>query len=102
MGIKPLKTGETWEPSRGETIESYREDLEVGVEWVGETGGEALKDVAAIADSANTGTSELASKVAGLENQPLLLWWDGTGTKPTLMPGWVLINTSTGVVEKGN
>ncbi|MCG7440668.1 hypothetical protein [Corynebacterium sp. ACRPQ] len=79
-------------------------------EHTGNEAGKAFAQIAAQADSANKGTSDLSKRVAALEKQstspdltgyPLLLWWDGTGTKPALKPGWALINITTGKVEKG-
>lgn len=79
-------------------------------EHTGNEAGKAFAQIAAQADSANKGTSDLSKRVAALEKQstppdltgyPLFLWWDGTGTKPTLKPGWALINITTGKVEKG-
>lgn len=87
-------------------------------EHTGQEAGKAFAHIAAQAESANKGTSDLSRRVAALEKAPgpdlssyvtakyleslpLLLHWDGTGTKPQLKPGWGLFNTTTGVIEKG-
>lgn len=72
----------------------------------GEALGEVIGEVNAKAESSNETTGAiiedieaLEGRVDALEGAPLLLHWDGTGTRPTLKPGWALLNTNTGVVE---
>lgn len=109
MGINP-NSGDGVE--KNYTIDGRHdaEGLVSDAEHTGQEAGKAFAHIAAQADSANNGTSELSKRVAALEKQstptdfsnyPLLLWWDGTGTKPALKPGWALINITTGKVEKG-
>lgn len=117
MGIKP---------NRGDKVETnYRIDgsaeaqqLINDAEHTGNEAGKVFTEISAQADSANKGTSDLSRRVAALEKSPgpdlsayitakyleslpLLLHWDGKGTKPQLKPGWGLFNTSNGTVEKG-
>lgn len=109
MGIRP-NSGDGVE--RNYTIDGRHnaENLVTEAEHTGQEAGKAFAHISAQADSANTGMSELSKRVSALEKQstppdltgyPLLLWWDGTGTKPALKPGWALLNTSTGTIEKG-
>ena len=66
----------------------------------GDALGETIADVNSTASSANTTVGEIIADIEALEALPLLLHWDGTGTRPTLKPGWALFNTTTGVVEQ--
>lgn len=43
----------------------------------------------------------LEGRVDALESQPLLLHWNGAGTRPQLKPGWALLNTSTMTIDQG-
>lgn len=109
MGIRP-NSGDGVEHNYVIDGRHDAEGIVSDAEHTGNEAGKAFAHIAAQADSANNGTSELSKRVAALEKQstppdltgyPLLLWWDGTGTKPTLKPGWALINITTGKVEKG-
>ena len=109
MGIRP-NSGDGVEHNYVIDGRHDAEGIVSDAEHTGNEAGKAFAHIAAQADSANTGTSELSKRVAALEKQstpidlsgyPLLLWWDGTGAKPALKPGWALINITTGKVEKG-
>ena len=106
MGIKPDRDANLTPPTS--TSSDRYGDMNAGLEADGAKAGEVLKDINAKAGSANAGATELAAdltaaekRITSLENLPLLLHWDGTGTRPQLKPGWGLLNTTTGVVEKG-
>ena len=109
MGIKPLGS-QPYTPPPADTVENRMGGTTNELEDTGAKVGEGLAEIDAKASSANTGMSELSKRVSALEKQstppdltgyPLFLWWDGTGTKPPLKPGWALININTGKVEKG-
>lgn len=75
------------------------------IEADGAKASEVLAEIAVKAESANQSSGELAARVKALEEAlpgglPLVVWWDGTGVRPALQPGWLLINTTTGVVER--
>lgn len=87
-------------------------------EHTGNEAGKVFSQIAAQADSANKGTSDLSKRVATLEgrkppdlskyvstaalnNLPLVLYWDGKSDKPPLQPKWRLFNGETGKIEKG-
>lgn len=117
MGINP-NSGDGVEKNYTVDGRTDATNIVSDAEHTGQEAGKAFAHIAAQAESANKGTSDLSRRVAALEkasgpdlsgyttkqeleNLPLLLFWDGTGTKPQLKPGWGLFNTSTGVVEKG-
>mgnify|MGYP006982258307 CR=1 FL=1 len=109
MGINP-NSGDGVEKNYTIDGRQNAENLVTEAEHTGQEAGKVFAHIAAQSDSANTGMSELSKRVSALEKQstppdltgyPLFLWWDGTGTKPPLKPGWALININTGKVEKG-
>lgn len=101
MGIRPYSSGQVPVRAQQDSVQSRYGAWQAGLNDTGSKFGEGLADVDAKAASANSGAGELAIDLTALESQPLLLWWDGTGTKPQLKPGWGLFNTATGKVEKG-
>ena len=113
-------------PNSGDGVErNYnihgRHDVEgivTDAEHTGQEAGKAFSHIAAQADSANTGTSELSKRISKLESKappdlskyvpietlhslPLVLYWDGKSAKPPLQPNWRLFNGDTGQIEKG-
>lgn len=87
-------------------------------EHTGQEAGKAFAHIAAQADSANKGTSDLSKRVSALEGRkqpdlskyvtaaalndlPLVLYWDGKSTKPKVQPKWRIFNGETGQIEKG-
>ncbi|WP_412100217.1 hypothetical protein [Corynebacterium aurimucosum] len=117
MGIRP-NTGENVETHYRVDGSTEAQQLINDAEHTGNEASKVFAEVAAQAESANKGTSDLSRRIAALESSPgpdlsayvtakyleslpLLLHWDGKGTKPQLKPGWGLLNTTTGVVEKG-
>lgn len=105
MGIKPDRDTNLTPPTS--TPNDRYGDMNAGLEKDGAKAGEVLKDINAKAASSNSGMVELAAdltaaenRITALENLPLLLHWDGTGTKPQLKPGWGLFNTTTGKMEE--
>ncbi|MGV0369506.1 hypothetical protein ACUY29_12125 [Corynebacterium aurimucosum] len=93
-------------PDKGDKVETnYRidgsaeaQELINESEYTGNEAGKVFAEISAQADSANSGASELSKRVGAIERLPLLLWWDGTGTRPVLKPGWALYNVATGEV----
>lgn len=117
MGISP-NSGDGVEKNYAVDGRHDAENLVTESEHTGQEAGKAFAYIAAQTESANKGTSDLSRRVAALEKSPgpdlsayitvkyleslpLLLHWDGKGTKPQLKPGWGLFNTSNGTVEKG-
>lgn len=117
MGIKP-NSGDGVE--KNYTVDGRTDVTSIvsDAEHTGNEAGKVFAHIAAQTESANKGTSALSKRVAALEtasgpdlsgyatkqeleNLPLLLHWDGKGTKPQLKPGWRLFNTTTGTVERG-
>lgn len=117
MGINP-NSGDGVE--RNYTIDGRHdaENLVTDSEHTGQEAGKVFSQIAAQADSANKGTSDLSKRVATLEgrkppdlskyvatetlnNLPLVLYWDGKSKKPALQPSWRLFNGATGQIEKG-
>ena len=108
MGIRPYSRGQV--PVRA-APDSAETRFKPWVDDLGDAGaktGEVWADTDAKASSSNQGFTRLAAdltaaenRITALENLPLLLLWDGTGTKPQLKPGWGLFNTTTGAIEKG-
>lgn len=99
-------------PNNGDKVETnYRVDGSAEAqqlinesEHTGNEAGKVFAEIDAQARSSNKGMSELSKRVTALEklkNLPLVLYWDGKSTKPTLQPKWRLFNGSTGQIEKG-
>lgn len=99
MGIRPLGNGPKPTYGQDDTNSRYG-DWVSDLENAGETSGEVLAEIDAKSSSSNQSTQDLATAIRDLESQPILLWWDGNGTKPRLKPGWGLFNTSTGKMEE--
>ena len=108
MGLRPYAQGQVpvrAEPDSAETrFKTWVDDLEDA----GAKTGKVWAEIDAKASSSNEALTKLSgdltaaeNRITKLENLPLLLHWDGTGTKPQLKPGWGLFNTATGQVEKG-
>lgn len=117
MGINP-NSGDGVE--KNYTVDERTDATSVvsDAEHTGNEAGKVFAQIAAQADSANKGTSDLSKRVATLEskkppdlskyvaieklnNLPLVLYWDGKSTKPPLQPNWRLYNGETGQIEKG-
>lgn len=108
MGIRPYARGQVPVPAEQDDVKSRFGAWVDDLEDAGEKSGEAYAEIDAKASSSNNSVSKLSAdltaaenRITALENLPLLLHWDGTGTRPQLKPGWGLLNTTTGVVEKG-
>ena len=121
MGIKPDGLANA---PRSDTADSRFGDLSNAVKSDGGVVSEEVSKISAKAESSNAAAAELAADIVDLEKRvmaleadtgpdlsayvtakyleslPLLLRWDGTGTKPQLKPGWGLFNTSTGKMEE--
>lgn len=117
MGINP-NSGDGVE--KNYTVDGRTDATSVvsDAEHTGQEAGKVFAQIAAQADSANKGTSDLSKRVATLEgkkppdlskyvatetlnNLPLVLYWDGKSSKPALQPKWRLFNGATGKIEKG-
>lgn len=99
-------------PNKGDKVErNYRVDgsteaqqLINDSEHTGNEAGKVFAEIDAQASSSNKGMSELSKRVTALEklkDLPLVLYWDGTSTKPPMQPNWRLFNGETGQIEKG-
>ncbi|OFQ44853.1 hypothetical protein [Corynebacterium sp. HMSC076D02] len=117
MGIDPRKTATGVETNYRTDGSDAAKEIATDAEQTGSEASKALDEIRATSESANTGMVELSKRVDALESAPgpdlsgyvtlnaletlpLLLHWDGTGTKPQLKPGWGLFNTSTGKMEE--
>lgn len=117
MGINP-NSGDGVEKNYTIDGRQNAENLVTEAEHTGQEAGKAFSQIAAQADSANKGTSDLSKRVSVLEgkkppdlskyvpvstlnNLPLVLYWDGKSAKPPLQPKWRLFNGETGQIEKG-
>lgn len=105
MGIRPNGSSAA-QPVAPDNPESRYSDWLTDLEDSGEIVGGVWQETDAKASSGNSGVTDLAGRVAALEaadlsGLPLLLWWDGTGSKPQLKQGWGLFNALTGEFEKG-
>lgn len=107
MGIRPYARGQVPVPAEQDDVKSRFGAWVDDLEDAGEKSGEAYAEIDAKASSSNQGFTRLAedltaaeNRITALENLPLLLHWDGTGTKPQLKPGWGLFNTTTGKMEE--
>lgn len=97
MGVRPKESGNFQIPvpsSAQSEVDSLKAEMEQEIA----PATNAIADIGATSESANTAAAEAAAAIAALEKQPLLLWWNGTGTPPPLKPGWALYNTATGKV----
>lgn len=108
MGIRPYSRGQVPVRAAPDSAETRFKPWVDDLEDAGEKTGEAWAEIDAKASSSNESVSKLSAdltsaenRITALENLPLLLHWDGTGARPTLKPGWALLNTATGVIEKG-
>ena len=108
MGIRPYARGQVTVPAEQDDVKSRFGAWVDDLEDAGEKSGEAYVEIDAKASSSNNSVSKLSAdltaaenRITALENLPLLLHWDGTGTKPTLSPGWALMNITNGTIEKG-
>ena len=107
MGIRPYARGQVPVPAEPDDVKSRFGAWVDDLEDAGEKSGEAYAEIDAKASSSNQGFTRLAedltaaeNRITALENLPLLLHWDGTGTKPQLKPDWGLFNTTTGKMEE--
>lgn len=117
MGINP-NSGDGVEKNYTVDGRHDAEGLVSEAEHTGNEAGKVFAQIAAQADSANKGTSDLSKRVATLEGKkppdlskyvtieklnslPLVLYWDGKSAKPSLQPNWRLYNGATGQIEKG-
>ena len=108
MGIRPYARGQVPVRAAPDSAETRFKPWVDDLEDAGAKTGEAWAEIDAKASSSNNSVSKLSAdltaaenRITALENLPLLLHWDGTGNKPQLKPGWGLLNTTTGVIEKG-
>ena len=108
MGIRPYSRGQVPVRAAPDSAETRFKPWVDDLEDAGAKTGEVWAEIDAKASSSNQGFTRLAedltaaeNRITALENLPLLLHWDGTGTKPQLAPGWGRFNTTTGQVEKG-
>lgn len=107
MGIRPYARGQVPAPAEQDDVKSRYGAWIDDLEDAGAKSGEAYAEIDAKASSSNEALTKLAAdltaaenRITALENLPLLLHWDGTGTRPQLKPGWGLFNTTTGKMEE--
>ena len=108
MGIRPYSRGQVPVRAAPDSAETRFKPWVDDLEDAGAKTGEAWAEIDAKASSSNNSVSKLSAdltaaenRITALENLPLLLHWDGTGAKPTLSPGWALMNITNGTIEKG-
>ena len=97
VGIRPKATGETIILT--DTHRELVDDATATTDEFGTALGEGINEIAATAQSANSGARELAERVKKLEGAvsgPRVIPWSGVGTMPSIPAGCRLLNQKTG------